>query len=380
VPSAPGRPTPTPGNALVKLTWAASASTGGATIDHYYVYRLSGSSWSLVATVAGTARAATVSALTNGTTYGFRLRAHNSVGYSPYGESALAAPRTVPGAPTWPTAVASSSSVQVRWGPPVSTGGAKPDLYRVQRLNDATWTTLADMTGVSYLNTGLVNGSAYSYRVFAHNVAGWGAASASTTATPSAAPGPPTGLTVTPGEGDAALSWTAPADTGGMPVTYRIERSADDGSTWTTVADVPGTSFADAVDHGSFAWRVRTLNTVAASDPSGNATATVVDEPDAPPTCSAVYTPSDYSAGSIQVSWTYPASDGGQPLKPFRIDGFDYLYGGNTSSASGYPPATSVTVSNYNNNYWGPNGQRGHFEIRAVNAVGLSAICSAPVV
>jgi len=49
------------------------------------------------------------------------------------------------------------------------------------------------------------------------------------------APAVPTGLTVTPSTGQAALSWVAPANNGGAAVTdYSIQYSNDSGSTYTS--------------------------------------------------------------------------------------------------------------------------------------------------
>ena len=44
-----------------------------------------------------------------------------------------------------------------------------------------------------------------------------------------AVPGPPTGLTATPGNAQVTLSWTAPASTGGLPVSYIIYKGTSPG-------------------------------------------------------------------------------------------------------------------------------------------------------
>lgn len=58
--------------------------------------------------------------------------------------------------------------------------------YRIQRQSGATWTTLTTAETTNYLNTGLTNGTVYTYRVLASTDSGttWGGISDPTSATP----------------------------------------------------------------------------------------------------------------------------------------------------------------------------------------------------
>ncbi len=70
--------------------------------------------------------------------------------------------------------------------------------------------------------TGLTNGTSYTFTVSATNANGAGPASAQSNAvTPgrTTVPGAPTGVTATAGDGSAQVSWTAPANNGGSPIT-----------------------------------------------------------------------------------------------------------------------------------------------------------------
>ena len=85
--TAPGTPTglgATPGNTQVALTWAAPASNGGAAITDYQVqYKLSAdppANWALFDDGSSPATGATVTGLTNGLSYEFRVRAVNVAG------------------------------------------------------------------------------------------------------------------------------------------------------------------------------------------------------------------------------------------------------------------------------------------------------------
>ena len=72
----------------------------------------------------------------------------------------------------------------------------------------------------SYTVTGLSNGRTYGFRVRGTNSVGGGAQSDEVQATPEAvAPSAPRSLTAAAGDEQVTLSWTAPSDNGGEPIT-----------------------------------------------------------------------------------------------------------------------------------------------------------------
>jgi hypothetical protein len=85
-PDAPTSLSGTAGNGQVSLTWTAPASNGGAAITDYAVQYSSnsGSTWATFADGTSTDTSATVTGLTNGTAYTFRVAAVNSVGTGSY--------------------------------------------------------------------------------------------------------------------------------------------------------------------------------------------------------------------------------------------------------------------------------------------------------
>ena len=84
---------------------------------------------------------------------------------------------------------------------------------------------LTDVTSPTTV-TGLTNGDAYTFSVYAITGAGIGEPGASNTVTPQPAPGAPTGVTGTPGNGQVSVSFTPPASNGGSAITgYTVPRS-----------------------------------------------------------------------------------------------------------------------------------------------------------
>ena len=180
-PAAPTGVTPTEGDQEVALTWT-EGNTHGADITGYKVEKNDGS-WSTVTSDTGSGTASyTVTGLTNGTAYTFRVTAINSVGLGETVSSASAAktPRGVPGAPgtlSLATGSPMTTALNLSWSAG-STNGAAITGYKIQRSTDgSSWSNVvADTgsTGTTYSNTGLTASTTYHYRVAAINVAGAG--------------------------------------------------------------------------------------------------------------------------------------------------------------------------------------------------------------
>jgi titin len=136
-----------------------------------------------------TARTATVSDLTSGTTYRFRVAAVNSAGRGAWSASIASTPATVPGPPTDLLATGRDSSVELEWSPPDDDGGSRVSDYLIEQSTDggASWEVVDDGIGttLSALVNGLANGTPYWFRARAINAIGTSAPSAVVTATPS---------------------------------------------------------------------------------------------------------------------------------------------------------------------------------------------------
>jgi hypothetical protein len=86
-PTVPGAPTPVAGDEEVSLTW--TAPTGGSTTTDYVVQYSSdgGANWTTFTDGVSTNTSATVTGLTNGATYIFRIQAINALGAGPFGSA-----------------------------------------------------------------------------------------------------------------------------------------------------------------------------------------------------------------------------------------------------------------------------------------------------
>ena len=208
--SAPGAPanlTATGGDEQVALSWGAPDDGGSQILRYEYRYGAVGGTYGEWTTVSGGARSLTVTGLTNGTEYGFQVRAVNSIGEGAAAEDS-ATPGRVPTAPTGLTARVESETITVMWGMPADTGGSAVTGYQVRyRMNGGGWSNWMTVAGgasaTSYTMTGLTNGIGHEIEVRAVNAIGTGA-SALVEATPMEgidfahfANGQSTGVTIT---------------------------------------------------------------------------------------------------------------------------------------------------------------------------------------
>ena len=229
------------------VNFTAPDSDGGAPITAYTVQAFTGGTpvtgKTCILTGAFTVPLhCTVTGLTNGKSYTFTVTATNSVGIS--GESAPSAAvtptpaATAPSAPTAVTTTAGDGQIDVGWTAPESDGGDPISSYTVTALIDGkavpgrTCTITGPFTPqLGCTVTGLTNGTAYTFTVTANNTVGAGLASLpSDPVAPIPAPNAPaapTSVTATPGDAQATVTFTAPTDNGGAPITsYEVQASA----------------------------------------------------------------------------------------------------------------------------------------------------------
>jgi titin len=179
----------------------------------------------------------------NGTAYTFRVRAVTALGNGALSDPAgPVTPLAPPTAPSGVTGTRGNQQVALAWNAPANSGGRPITDYSVQFRTDtagSAWQTFGD--GVSNATTavvtGLVNGTAYRFRVAAETVAGLGIYSAESAAiTPMTLAAAPAITGVSAGDQSVTLNWATP-DNGGSPITgYAVEYSVNGGAAWTRIS------------------------------------------------------------------------------------------------------------------------------------------------
>jgi subtilisin family serine protease len=277
---------------------------------------------------------------------------------------------TAPGSVGAPSVVPGDRRVQVSWGAADGVLDAPVSSHRIEMstAGGPFETVVASTPASSQTLTGLVNGTAYTFRVVAENFVGEGPPSAASAAVrPRGAPSAPRSVIGRPGNKRVSLTWRAPSSNGGSPVTgYRIEMAKGSGSFTTVVANTGSTSLRRTItgltNGASYRFRVRAINGAGAGAPSA-ASLKVVPRttPSAPRTVTAVA-----GTRSATVSWKAPSSTGGAPITGYRIlvsrNGGKYTTEvKNTTSVKRVHTVTALTT-----------GAKYQFKVAAINVAGVS--------
>jgi uncharacterized protein (DUF1800 family)/fibronectin type 3 domain-containing protein len=229
--------TATAGNATVTVSWAAVS--GATTYNVYRATTAGGQGNTPLATgIAGTSF--TNNGLTNGTTYFYRVTAVASGSESARSNEVSATP-TAPLAAPVATATAGNTTVTVSWA--AVTGATSYNVYRGTTAGGQGNTPLATgITGTSFTNTGLTNGTTYFYRVTAVASGNESARSNEVSATPAVALAAPV-ATATAGNTTVTVSWAAVSGA----TTYNVYRATTSGGQGNTplATGITGTSFTN---------------------------------------------------------------------------------------------------------------------------------------
>jgi hypothetical protein len=185
-------------------------------------------------------------------------------------------------------------------------------------------------------------------------------------------PPAPTGLTVTGGNAQASLAWTAPTGViAQAPITdYTVQFSSDSGSTWTTFSD-GASATASAVVTGlangtAYVFRVAAINGVGAgvyTAASSSVTPIAGTPPNAPTSLTA-------TAGDAQLalSWTAPSAPGTSAISGYTVE---YTpSGGSAQTVSTGSTSASYTLTGLT------NGTAYTVRVAGVSAVGTGSYSS----
>jgi len=258
VPGAPTGVSASPGNGSVTVSWTAPSNTGDSAIVSYTVTTNPGNKKTHV---AADKRSATVTGLTNGTQYTFTVHATNEAGNSPESSAVTATPTadgSVPSAPTGVTATPGNGAATVAWTAPASNGGSAITSYVVTSSPGGQTATVDDDERRATV-TGLTNGTSYTFTVRAVNANGNGAASAASNAVVVGAPGRPTDVRGTAGNGQVTVTWDA-APNNGSAITSSTVTASPGGRTATVNGAGTSATVTGLTNGTAYTFTVRSTN------------------------------------------------------------------------------------------------------------------------
>jgi hypothetical protein len=295
--------------------------------------------------VGATATSATVTGLVPGTAYVFVVSATNALGTSDVSSPSPSV--TVPSVPYAPTLVSAvgnvNDTVTVTWTDPSSVGSpiSQYTITPSPACPGCTGLVVPGATATSTTISGLTVGGSYSFTVSATNGLGVGPASMpSNTVVVPTSPGPPLAVSGTSfANTQSVVSWSAPASTGGLPITGYAVTSSPGNKTCTT-AGIPSCTVNGLTNGTAYTFKVTATNAIGtgpASAPSGPATPSTL--PGAP-----VIGTATNGVDSATVSFGAPASNGGAPITGYTVTSSP---GGVTATCASSPCTVSGLTADH---------------------------------
>jgi len=143
---------------------------------------------------------------------------------------------SVPNIPQAPVLVGDVGVLSVDLSMTHDDGGSPITSTVIERSVDGSgWTQIANQTESTFTDSALTQGSAYEYRARATNAFGVGSYSNVVSFIAANYPAAPTGVSAEFGDSEATVTWSAPADDGGIPILgYSVQMSIDEGE-WVSV-------------------------------------------------------------------------------------------------------------------------------------------------
>jgi Ca2+-binding RTX toxin-like protein len=292
----------------------------------------------------------------------------------------------VPSAPTVGVATASiggttgSATLSWSWTGPVPTGITS---YEIVATPTSGPSPVVTRTGISRTLTplttnitGLVNGTTYTLQVRAVNQFGLGALSAPSNAvTPAGLPGVPTSVSAVRGNASAAVSWTAPANTGGLPITgynVQVRIGAAVQSTIALTGTATTTTVTGLTNGTAYNFRVQAVTLAGVSAFSAASPAvTPATTPGAPAIGTAVQ---GTAGGAVTATANWgTAPNGGSAVLNYQVTAFKMLADGVTIDPAFTPVVVTVAANLRTRAITLPAGSY-KFQVAAINVLGLGAL------
>ncbi|MDG6225194.1 MAG: fibronectin type III domain-containing protein [Candidatus Thermoplasmatota archaeon] len=358
--------TPVPGH--LTLSWSEPEWDGGSPIINYNIMRAV-QNWTFVKYVTLPPQPLYFNDynVENGLSYRYRIAAINVAGSSYPSEEVSALPLDRPSPPLNFKVSAHSNSVTLTWELPLENGGTPLMGFKIYRMDrEDVWVMKSELDSLekTYVDSKAVNGRTYGYRITAFNSVGESDPTMAINVTPLGTPGPPVDFEILPGDGFISLSWKMPTDYGGTTITeYRIfkgEHSIEMGSFKTVESS--NLSFKDVqVKNGkTYYYKVAAVNMVGDGQFTETKSARPAGIPSPP--SNVQVTPGD---GFIDISWTSPEDDGGDPVTEVRI------HRGEEANSSVVILTTSI-LGGFFRDTAVENGMTYHYSLTSTNSIGES--------
>jgi hypothetical protein len=250
------------GTSSLKLNWTDNSNNETA----FYIYRsIDGTNFSYLNSVASNTVIFFDSGLSYGTTYYYKVLAHNAIGDSAYSNAASATTLSSPAAPSNLTVgTITTSSIAISW---TDNSNNETAFYIYRSIDGTNFSYLSSVASntVNFTNSGLSGGVTYYYKVLAHNAIGDSAfssvASATTILLSPIAPSNLASMFISSSTGLILLTWT---DNSNNETGFEVERSVNDESNYVLLYTT-GTNTTYYTDYAitsgnTYYYRVRAKN------------------------------------------------------------------------------------------------------------------------
>ena len=309
-PDAPDVLITTPGDTQVLFEWNESETNGSVITGYAVQWKEESQGWSITRQVTVAVTMATITGLTNGDTYNFRVQALSALGNSPFSSPVNAVPvasDAVPGVVTAANTTVGNGFAEWEWSSPESIGSAISS-YTIQWKSGSEVYNSTRQAVVNYANyelTGLTNGTQYGARIRATNASGNGPWSSDFDATPTAAAPDQIEQIVSRVQDQAvAFRWSEPSNGGSALTNYLLQWKSGAQSYNTTRQDTippgqPNYTKTGLTNGTPYDFRLRAINNVGSGTWSADVTATPIPDKQ-------TYS----SAGSYSFAWPWNTDKG----------------------------------------------------------------------
>ncbi len=347
----------------ISLNWVPPTNDGGRDILGYVIMRGDGDGPLLVIdTVDAYTTFYLDENLTNGVTYYYAVYAYNELGPGPLSRTVSTFPFGPPGPPFSPFAIVGDGYVYLDWERPLDDGGDVTVHYLIYRTSDnGTYEVLWELFETNYTDTDVENGVTYQYIITAWNYLYEGPGTKVIYATPMTVPDAPTRPGLVSGARFIELTWNAPDDTGGAPITrYNIYRGeSPDTITYLDWVGPTLTRYIDdtVADGQEYFYQISAVTPAGEGPLSDIISGTALGPPESPLDLTAI--PGD---GEVTLSWSPPPFDGGR-----EVWGYVILRG---DTDLDLPEVAKVGVTLTYTDTSVENGRTYYYRVAAYNSIG----------